>query len=553
MTLDLELILNNITNPVFAAKTIKDENGKIVDFEVVYQNKKMLETTGHIIQNSKKWSEFKDRVQYEIPWYNMIMNTMNGIQVPESVFYSAIMKSWFKFQISIVQEDIIVVTLTDITSERNYSQALKESLIKDPLTGLLNRSGFSESLDVIIEDSRYQKKRAAVVIFDIDNMKSINESMGEKEGDKVIIETATVLKAFQRENIKVFRYGDDEFLVLLSDIDNLDTITNTVDAIFETFFMNNIQVSGGISIYPDNTEQKDELIRFADMALHYAKKNGRNNCTYFELDMQRIFIQHLTLENRLNSAIIESKFQQYYQPQFDIDSGKLRGFEALLRWTDEELGEISPSVFVPLAEETGMILTIGKWVIETAVKTLKKWETDYNFDGVMSVNVSPLQLNQANFIPEFQNLIQESGINPKLLEIEVTEGVMIQNMENVIDKLQSIKDMGIRVSLDDFGTGYSSLNYLQALPLSTLKIDKSFINNITSQDGVQANITSSIINMVSKMGLETIAEGVENKDQLELLKKFNCNIVQGFLRGKPMPFDLCDRYLSGDESAILKL
>ena len=553
MALDLELILNNITNPVFVAKTIPDENGKITDFEVIYQNKKMQETTGHIIQNSKKWSEFKDRIQYEIPWYNMIMNSMNGLTSPETVFYSGIMKSWFKFQISVVNKDFIVVTLTDITSERNYSQALKASLITDPLTGLLNRSGFSEALDVIMEDSRYAKKHAGVVIFDIDNMKSINESMGEKEGDKIIIETAAVLKAFQRENIKVFRYGDDEFLVLLSDIGNFDTITNIVDAIFEAFMLKNIQVSGGISIYPDNTEQKDELIRFADMALHYAKKNGRNNCTYFEPEMQRVFIQHLTLESRLNIAISEGKFQQYYQPQFDIETGKLRGFEALLRWTDEELGEISPSVFIPLAEETGMIITIGKWVLETAIKTLKKWETDYNFDGVMSVNVSPLQLNQSNFLSDFQALIQEYGINPDLLEVEITEGVMIQNMDSVIDKLKDLKEMGIRVSLDDFGTGYSSLNYLQTLPLSTLKIDKSFINNITSQDGVQANITSSIISMVSKMGLETIAEGVENKDQLDLLKKFNCNVVQGFLRGKPMPFELCDRYLSGDDSAIIKL
>ena len=268
--------------------------------------------------------------------------------------------------------------------------------------------------------------------------------------------------------------------------------------------------------------------------------------------MQRIFIQQLTMQTRMTTAVLENKFEQYYQPQFDVQTGVLRGFEALIRWNDEQLGPISPSVFIPLAEESGLIIPIGKWVMETAFQTLKKWENDYNFDGVMSVNVSPVQLKQESFIPELKELIKKHDINPSLLEIEVTEGVLIHNMNNTIEKLNAIKEMGIRISLDDFGTGYSSLSYLQKLPLNTLKIDKAFINDITAQDGVQANITSSIINMVDKMGLETIAEGVEHTEQLDLLSKFNCTVVQGFLRGKPMPFNLCDDYLAGNKDALLK-
>lgn len=288
------------------------------------------------------------------------------------------------------------------------------------------------------------------------------------------------------------------------------------------------------------------------MAIHYAKRNGKNNFVYFEPDMQRVFIQHLTLQTKMTTAILENSFSQYYQPQFDIRTGELRGFEALIRWRDDELGDIAPSVFIPLAEETGLIIPIGRWVLKSAMTTLKKWQEKYNFTGIMSVNVSPIQLRSDNFISELDELIEHYKIKPELLEIEITEGVMINNMNDTIEKLKDIKSRGLRVSLDDFGTGYSSLSYLQMLPLNTLKIDKAFINGITAADGIQANITSCIINMVEKMGLETIAEGVEHPEQLDLLNKLNCNIVQGFLRGKPMPFNLCDAYLSGDQSALLK-
>ncbi|MCR5764749.1 MAG: GGDEF domain-containing phosphodiesterase, partial [Treponema sp.] len=312
-------------------------------------------------------------------------------------------------------------------------------------------------------------------------------------------------------------------------------------------------VSGGISVFPIHTSKKEELIRFADMALSIAKKNGKNNFAYFEPFMQQNFIRHLTLESKMASALIESSFKQVYQPQFDIHTGKLRGFEALIRWQDKDLGDIPPSIFIPLAEESGLIISIGNWVLNTAFKTIKRWQTRFNFHGIMSVNVSPVQLSQDTFIFELNNLIQKYGIDPNLLEIEITEGVMINNMNETIDKLQALKDMGIKVSLDDFGTGYSSLNYLQMLPLNTLKIDKSFISNITSEDGVQANITTSIISMVKKMGLETIAEGVEQPEQLELLNKFDCDNVQGYLRGKPMPVHLCEEYLSGNEKALITI
>ena len=354
------------------------------------------------------------------------------------------------------------------------------------------------------------------------------------------------------ENLKNFKGNFFQVVKMVEDF--IEELQN--NEILKGCHILRILDSGNYYIYTfkiDFPEQKNELIRFANMALHHSKKNGKNIFTTFDFDMQRVLIQHLTLQTKLTSAILDSNFVMYYQPQFDIKTKELRGFEALIRWEDSELGNIPPSVFIPLAEETGLIIPIGTWVLNTAFSTLKKWQIKYNFKGIMSVNISPKQLKQHNFIDELQNLLVRYNLSPSSIELEITEGIMINNMRATIDKLQVLRSMGLKVSLDDFGTGYSSLSYLQKLPLNTLKIDKSFISNITSNDGVQANITSSIIKMVDNMGLETIAEGVENEDQLHLLKDFNCNIVQGFHSGKPMPLELCNEFLAGDMSALITI
>ena len=217
------------------------------------------------------------------------------------------------------------------------------------------------------------------------------------------------------------------------------------------------------------------------------------------------------------------------------------------------MGDISPVMFIPIAEESGLIIPISNWVLNTAFSALKNWQDEFNFKGVLSVNISPLHLKQETFISEITSIIDKYDLNPNFIEIEITEGIMIDNMDDAVEKLKQLKNMGFRISLDDFGTGYSSLSYLQKLPLNTLKIDKSFINNITAKDGIQANITNSIIKMVSQMGLDTIAEGVERPAQLEVLKRFNCHIIQGFLRGKPMTLESCNKYLNGDNSALSKI
>ena len=553
MDIDFKIILDNIPSPVIVATPEKDDSGKVIDFEISYVNEEVKKAVGYIIKDCRKWSEFENEITSDVPWFKMALDAMAERDYPEAKYFSPSTKKWYKIDMKyLAEQKNVIVFFTDITSERQYYQRLKESAITDVQTGFLNRTGFNESFNIALETARYNKKNAALLILDIDNLQSINDSRGYNEGDSLIQGVCEVLKQFENHGVQIFRYGDDEFALIINNFDTEDSLANFVDCIYESFQIKQISVSAGISFFPSNSELSEELIRFADMALQYAKKNGKNNFTYFEPDMQRLFIQKLTLQSKMTTALLENSFSQYYQPQFDINTGKLRGFEALIRWTDAELGNIPPSIFIPIAEETGLIIPIGRWILRTAVKTLKKWQEKYHFDGVMSVNISPIQLLQDNFIEELDEIVRNEKIDPTLLEIEITEGVFIHKMEETVEKLKAIRERGIRVSLDDFGTGYSSLSYLQSLPLNTLKIDKSFINDITSADGVQANITSSIIKMVGKMGLETIAEGVEYPEQLDLLTHFKCNIVQGFLRGKPMPQKLCDDYLSGDDNALLK-
>lgn len=553
MDIDFKIILDNIPSPVIVATPEKDDSGKVIDFEISYVNEEVKKAVGYIIKDCRKWSEFENEITSDVPWFKMALDAIAERDYPEAKYFSPSTKKWYKIDMKyLAEQKNVIVFFTDITSERQYYQRLKESAITDVQTGFLNRTGFNESFNIALETARYNKKNAALLILDIDNLQSINDSRGYNEGDSLIQGVCEVLKQFENHGVQIFRYGDDEFALIINNFDTEDSLANFIDCIYESFQIKQISVSGGISFFPSNSELSEELIRFADMALQYAKKNGKNNFTYFEPDMQRLFIQKLTLQSKMTTALLENSFSQYYQPQFDINTGKLRGFEALIRWTDAELGNIPPSIFIPIAEETGLIIPIGRWILRTAVKTLKTWQEKFHFDGVMSVNISPIQLLQDNFIEELDEIVRNEKIDPTLLEIEITEGVFIHKMEETVEKLKAIRERGIRVSLDDFGTGYSSLSYLQSLPLNTLKIDKSFINDITSKDGVQANITSSIIKMVGNMGLETIAEGVEYPEQLDLLTHFKCNIVQGFLRGKPMPQKLCDDYLSGDDNALLK-
>lgn len=547
--LDFTSILNAFSSPILVAKPVR-EGSEIKDFELVFTNKAFLEQVNNSIGNAKRLSEFKERLNPEIPWFDMAEKAINKIPIEPIEYYSITNKNWFKLQMQGTNDDMVVVHVKNITALIEQDKKLKETAFTDLLTGLPNRNKFNIDFKKILEQATFCANHLALLLVDIDNMKNINDSKGNQAGDSILKQASEILSQFEKRGIVSYRFGDDEFIVIIQKADSTNSIINITDTIFEAFQMYELNVSGGISIFPDHSQDADELIRFADIAMHAAKKNGKNNFTLFNPDMQRVFIQKLNILNKMTQAVLSSKFSQVYQPQFDVKTEKLRGFEALLRWEDEETGNIPPSFFIPIAEECGLIVPIGNWVLSNAFATLKRWQTKFNFNGIMSINISPIQLKQTTFLDDITILLHKYDIEPSTVEIEITEGIMIDNIEEAVSKMKKLKNIGFKISLDDFGTGYSSLSYLQILPLDTLKIDKSFINDITGKNGIQANITNSIITMVSNMGLETIAEGVEKSDQYAMIKKFNCTIIQGFLKGKPMTQKACEEYLSGNMLAL---
>ena len=338
MSVNIATILDNIAAPVVAATPIKDNTGKIIDFDIIYTNEEVKIASGYAMQNKPRWSDFSMNITSDIPWFKMALDAIAGRFHDDIRYFSPSTQAWYKIEMKWLPEDkYIIITFINVTSEREYYRKLKKTLITDPMTGFSNRSGFADSFAITLETARFKKFYAALLVIDIDNLQNINDSLGSQAGDKVILDVADVLKQFQREYIQIFRYGDDEFAVIITNFESNDSLVNFIDCIFDAFQMKQISVSGGISMFPTNTEQKDEMIRFADMAVHYAKKNGKNSFIYFEPEMQRVFIQHLTIQTRMNAALLESNFTQYYQPQFDIQTGKLRGFEALIRWNDKNL------------------------------------------------------------------------------------------------------------------------------------------------------------------------------------------------------------------------
>ena len=550
--LDLSSILDAFSSPVMVAKPVYD-GSKLADFEILHINEAFKKSIKHSICSGHSFLEIRDILNADIPWFDIAEKTINGINLEPVTYYSEQLHCWMRVQMRGTSDGLLVVNIEDVTEEKNHAQKLKKTAYHDFMTGLPNRNQFNEEFPAFLMKAEFNSTKVGVLIVDIDNMKYINDSKGHSAGDKILIDAAKVLSQFKNSNIIAYKHGDDEVLFIIQNADTVDTIINSCDAIFEAFQLNNINVSCGLSVFPDDSKDENDLLRYSDIAVHCAKKQGKNQFQAFVPEMQKTFIQKLSIQNKMTQAVLESKFKQVYQPQFDVKSNTLRGFEALIRWHDEELGDIPPSVFIPMAEECGLIIPIGNWVINTAFSTLKQWQTKYDFKGIISINLSPIQLKQPSIIDDIKNCLDKYQLSPNFVEIEITEGIMIDSMEDAISKMKTLKDMGFKISLDDFGTGYSSLSYLQMLPLDTLKIDKSFINDITSKDGIQANITNSIIMMVSQMGLDTIAEGVEHDEQYELLKKFNCHIIQGFLCGKPMTEERCSAYLSGNQAALISL
>lgn len=439
------------------------------------------------------------------------------------------------------------LTATDEELQRQLKEVniiqnkLRDMAYLDALTQMPNKRALQEDLETYIYNCGDEK--GAVIFIDADNFKLINDTLGHSIGDKFIIQIGKRLQQFTSRYIRVYRMGGDEFLVLITNAKSTKDIKRIADKImllFEDGFliedmMIHTTVSAGITIYPDHGDTSETLIMRADIAMYKAKAGGKGKYVFYNNIMNKEMIERASIEVNLRTGIENQEFLLHYQPQYDLKTKEIIGFEALIRWDSKELGWMSPFKFIKVAEDSRMIIPIGRWVLETACKFIKVIHELGFLDYTIAVNLSTLQVVQEDFVEMVIQILEENNLEPKHLELEMTETMLIENFQIIADKLEILRSLGIKVALDDFGTGYSSLNYLNRLPIDTLKIDKSFIDTISQAE--EESITSVLIFLGHRMGLKVIAEGVETEQQFEYLRQYGCNHMQGYLLSRPLPED----------------
>ena len=441
-------------------------------------------------------------------------------------------------------------TTEDITARKLAEEHVQFLAYFDGLTGLPNRSLMNDRLAQALAVARRRNEKVAVMFLDIDRFKLINDSLGHTVGDLLLKEVAERLKGCTRDQDTVSRIGGDDFVILLTGVADASVVASRIAAALTAKF----EVKGhslstscsiGISMFPDHGDDGETLIKYADQALYCAKDSGRNAFQFFSSDMNRRITERATLENDLRRALERDEFFLVYQPQVVIESGQLAGFEALIRWRHPQLGLVPPDKFIGLAENTGLILPIGEWVLNTACSQARKWVERGLLKVPMAVNVSAVQFRQAEFCELIERALAKSGLPPKYLELELTESLLLTNQDVMLSVLQQLKEMGLNLAIDDFGTGYSSLSYLKQFHVNKLKIDRSFIRDITT-NADDAVITTAIINMGKSLNLTVVAEGVEDKSQFEFLRAHKCDEIQGYYISKPgTATEIADRFLYG--------
>lgn len=435
----------------------------------------------------------------------------------------------------------IAGSINNIDEHKKYEEKIKHLAYYDQLTDLPNRILFLKRLREDIHSTGRCHRRGAVFYIDLDNFSAMNNVLKYSFGDMLLQMTGAKLKKCLGRHCMAARVGGDEFTVMLPAKGTLSDIYMTADKLLKIFnepwTINshefNINASIGITTYPDDGTDEETLFRNAHTAMHNAKVSGKNRYLFFQKQMNDAVLQKTYLKADLKKAISENQFEVYYQPLFKIASGSIAGFEALIRWNHPEKGLIQPANFIPTCEESGLIIPIGEWVLKSACHQLKMWQDTGFHKYSISVNVSAVQLQYKDFVKTVRDILKETGLEPEHLGLEITESALMKSIDTAADILKQLKSMGIRCILDDFGTGYSSLNYLRMLPIDMLKIDRSFINEL--QESGDEAIISAVIMLGHKMRLGVVAEGVENSSQLNFLKKYGCDMVQGFLFGKPLP------------------
>lgn len=442
-----------------------------------------------------------------------------------------------------------VVVYSDLTERKKAESQLHNLSNRDRTTSLPNRNLFFTNLHKLVQQDAHH----ALLVFDLDNFKKINDSLGHQLGDSLLAKLAMRLNKLTRENDVFYRLGGDEFALVMSNTNDLHVITSTAKqflaAISTPFKMAGhelaITSSVGIVLFPEDGNTPEVLLKNADTAMYHAKKKG-NSYLFFNDTMNRQAVKRLQIENLMRFGLKEDHFEVYYQPKMNIRTGKLTGMEALVRFITPKKGIISPGVFIPIAEETGQIIDIGEVVLNKACRDVKKWLDDGLFNGRVAVNLSAKQFSLPDLTSRIDIILQKNALPSYFLELEITEGTVMDDPNEAINIMRSLSARGIHLAMDDFGTGYSSLAYLKQFPLNTLKVDKAFIDDMKNERG--RNMVDSIVTIAHNLDLHVVAEGVEQAHQIDILKTLNCETVQGYYYSKPLSKDEFTEFLKQQQS-----
>lgn len=502
------------------------------------------------IESMEDFSRFYDCVEekYVIPLREALFIEKRGMKSTAIDVKMKDGRMWVEVEITIVYDETCrptdkIIRFKDVTKFNSQNDELTYMAYYDLLTGLYNRNYFVRLLGEFVHRAKEEENDVAVMFIDLDDFRRMSDEFGIIIGDEIVQTFGQFLSELSGENIVISHFNGDIFCIGIyhpcGDRSVETVYTRISERLERPFRLSNGQeifltISVGVAEYPEAASDTLELINCAEIVMFRAKDNGKGRIQYFDGSILEDFLKSVTIENKLKEAVFSQNFTLYFQPQFHTADRILRGVEALIRWKDETGKSIKPDVFIPLAERNGTIVPIGTWVIEESVRIYADWKKKYHYSMILSVNISAIQYKQPDFVDKVMQILGKYGISPEEIELEITETILIDNFKEMTAKLVTLRNMGIKISLDDFGTGYSSLSYLKGLPIDTLKVDKSFIDTVITDENTRI-ITESIIYMVKKLGFETIAEGVETQEQLDYLTEIDCDNIQGYYLGKPMP------------------